>query len=159
MQLILLITFILRRTGIQNRVTSDWENQMQLKLLITFELRRTGIQNRFTSDWENQMQLKLLITFKLRRTGIQNRVTYKRPRPQVTAHALPIPFPHSHDTFITSKAAQSGAENMWRKPISRHHAPCADDCAPWCMFRADDVRGILYFYTGNDKRLKKTMEH
>ena len=25
---------------------------MQLKLLITFKLRRTGIQNRVTSDWE-----------------------------------------------------------------------------------------------------------
>ena len=72
--------------------------------------------------------------------------TYKRPRPRVTAHATElhlIPFPQPHDTCITSKAAPSGAENMWRKPISRQHAPCADDCAPWCMFRADDVGGIL----------------
>ena len=28
------------------------ENQMQLKLLINFKLRRTGTQNRITSDWE-----------------------------------------------------------------------------------------------------------
>ena len=34
------------------------------------------------------------------------------------------------------KVAQSGAENMWRKPTSRQHAPCTDGCVPGYKFRA-----------------------
>ena len=109
------------------------ENQMQLKLLITctFNVRRTGIQNRVTSDWEVPPPPPLQAT---------------PTQGDSTCYVMElhlVPFPQPHDTCITSKTAQLGAENMWRKPMSRQHAPCADDCEPWCMFRADDVRGIL----------------
>ena len=78
--------------------------------------------------------------------------TYKRPVPRVTAHALPKPvlwnfilFPFlSHTTHASPQKQHSQAQRTCggnRCPDSM--PPCADDCAPWCMFRAEDVRGIL----------------
>ena len=37
-----------------------------------------------------------------------------------------------------SKATQSSAENMWRKPMSRQHAPCTDGCELRCIIHADE---------------------
>ena len=37
-----------------------------------------------------------------------------------------------------SKATQSSAENMWRKPMSRQHAPCTDGCELRCINHADE---------------------
>ena len=41
----------------------------------------------------------------------------------------------------TDVQTQSRAEDMWRKPMSRQHAPCTDGRAPWYIYRANDIRG------------------
>ena len=37
-----------------------------------------------------------------------------------------------------SNATQSSAENMWRKPMSRQHAPCTDGCELRCIIHAGE---------------------
>ena len=118
------------------------ENQMQLKLLITFKLRRTGIQNRVTSDWEVPLPTN-------------------DPDPRGQNMRYPFPF-RSRTTHASPQKRHNQAQRTCggnRCPDSL--PPCADDCSPWCMFRADYVRGILYImyiYTSHDKRLKKNKE-
>ena len=80
--------------------------------------RKTDTKRRAPSDWANSLPTS---------DSTPGLASVKRTVKNPTAWCI-------HQ----SKATQSSAENMWRKPMSRQHAPCTDGCKLRCIIHADE---------------------
>ena len=93
----------------------DWDVKPQHNQP-TFQLRSTGTYSRVPSDWEVP------------------HLQATQPRGDSTCATRFLSPRYMHQL----NAAQSSAENMWRKAMSRQHVLCTDDCALWYLSRSDE---------------------
>ena len=113
-------------------IVMEKRNQIQWEFHITFQLRNTAPRSLVPKDWEVPPSTSDP------NFGRQYK-RYSRLYYWNSVVTLSLAKRHMHQP----RAAQSSAENMWQKPMSRQHAPCTDKCAPWYIFRADDVQGTF----------------